>query len=104
MRNATAIQRYLTPALLTMGIAAQAAETMPPFDFRQEKPLEESTPSDRFVGSRGRVIIYDGLDAGTVDPTMEKHVDRVRNVVLRRVQHPTPTSEATTRATEEDCN
>lgn len=57
----------------------------------QERRLMNPTPSERRHEAEGQVFIYDGLAYGTVDQAMDRHFDRIENMMFTRVHHPAST-------------
>jgi len=56
------------------------------------------TPSDSLLRaeSRGRIMIYDGLDIATVERAMDEQFERIDNMMFVGIRHPVSNGEAVT--------
>jgi hypothetical protein len=96
MNKTTAALRGIVPALLLAalagnGFAASAFE----YDSWQERRLMEPNGKELKDEARGKVFIYDGLEADKVDQAMDAHFERIDSMMFTRTQYPAPSGEGT---------
>lgn len=77
-----AVKNILAASLLALSTTSTFAE-----NSFYEKTL--FTPSDSMLKaeSRGRIMIYDGMDNETVNRAMDEQFDRIDNMMFTRIHH-----------------
>jgi len=105
MNRTTAIHFGLLPALLLLAVSADATAASPfKYDSWQERRLMEPKPQELQSEAHGKVFIYDGLEATTVDRAMDQHFDRIDNMMFTRVQHPAPSADEPAYVVDDGCD
>jgi hypothetical protein len=105
MNRTTATYFGLLPALLVLGVTAEATAASPfQYDSWQERRLMEPKPQELENEERGKVFIYDGLEATTVDRAMDQHFDRIDSMMFTRVQHPPPSGNGPAYVVDDGCD
>jgi hypothetical protein len=91
MNKTTAVTRSAVPVLFLAGLACTASAASPfKYDSWQERRLMEPNQVERKHESRGKVFIYDGLEADKIDRAMDENFDRIDNMMFTRVHNPPP--------------
>ena len=78
----TAVKNIIAASLLALSATSAFAE-----NSFYEKTL--FTPGDSMLKaeSRGRIMIYDGMDDETVNRAMDEQFDRIDNMMFTRIHH-----------------
>ena len=70
----------------------------------QERRLLSPSASQRRQETRGQVFIYDGLAYGTIGQAMDRHFDRIENMMFTRIHHLPPTGSGQATVEDDDCD
>ena len=87
------------------GAAVQADDDSPvalSLDYQKQRLLAP-TPAQRATETRGGVYIYDSLEAGQVDAALDRHFDRIQNMMFIRIHHLPPTGTGPAEVEDDDC-
>jgi hypothetical protein len=92
---------------LWLGVAlpgsAMATDTENGTGSWQERRLLQPSQSQRKQERRGQVFIYDSLDHGKVQMAMDKHFDRIENMMFTRIHHLPPTGAGPAEVEDDGC-
>lgn len=81
-RTSTCLKRPLMAALLlTLSAPAFSADSF------QHRMLFSPTESMLKAETKGRIMIYDGLDSASVDRAMDEQFKRIDNMMFIRIHH-----------------
>ena len=88
------IWQFTVAGALWLGVAlpgsAAATDISKKADDWQERRLLRPSENQREQEQHGLVFIYDGLDHSTVQRAMDKHFDRIQNMMFTRIHHLPP--------------
>ena len=99
MNTITAALRGVVPALLLAALAGNGFAASPfKYESGQERRLMEPSGKELTDESRGKVFIYDGLEADKVDRAMDEHFERIDSMMFTRTQYPAPSGNGTVTA------
>ena len=77
-----AVKNILAASLLALSATSTFAE-----NSFYEKTLFSPSDSMLKAESRGRIMIYDGMDNETVNRAMDEQFDRIDNMMFTRIHH-----------------
>jgi hypothetical protein len=81
--------RFAPLVLSFRGAAVQADDDSPvalSLDYQQRRLLAP-TSAQRATETRGVVYIYDSLGSGEADAALDRHFDRIQNMMFIRIHH-----------------
>ena len=87
-------------ASFTVSTPASTADDML-YDMRR---LMSPTKAERAAEVGGAVHIYDSIDINDVDAAMDKHFDRIQNMMFIRIHHLPPTGAGPAEVEEDGCD
>ena len=95
------IVRLAARKLTSLGIVFFTASCGAVDDWQTDRLLQP-TPAQLAVERRGAVVIYDGLEVNQINYAMDRHFDRIQNMMFVRIHHLPPPGAGGEVAVEED--
>lgn len=97
---------FYAASALVCGPATGADEYPRPavsFDFQLQRLLAP-TPAELQAEQEGSVFIYDSLEIGQVDEALDRHFERIQNMMFIRIHHLPPTAVGPAEVEDDGCD